>query len=535
MRTNHPGHRRSLHGAVVIVGLAFAAACASGGGPDEERWAVVQGYLDEQAAWEERAGDIRSILLTGSGPLEERMREAEEAHGAMPDATAAVDAARAIVAAGGPRTVEAAEFLIERWRNPAAVRPEMETAAVEAGPAAAAAGAMLRSSEDPTWVALIAHVGPDWSVVQEYVDDRSEWWRRVSEAAGDGARDGAPRESATRPSAIRAVAAARAILAAGGGHARTVEAAEFLSSEDWSTGPGDDRHLVAGARALLEHAPDFDGWPDVLRALDRGRYGGDSEPIGAFLEEVAESAQDPELRAGARYYVASGLMRRINDPFQALPDDWAALRERALAAATGLSAGVEGVPFAANGGTPQAARTFGEAEAELVASIRYATVGGTLPELTGRRLDGREEPLSAYRGRVLLIDFWATWCVPCIVALPELRALVAHLPADRFALLAVSVDEELAVVTDLMEREPMPWYNWHVGLGSDVERGLAVRGFPTYVLVDQEGVILANGFGPLPRLRCMAERAVAGEDPHGCTPADWMPGLARTEEAGEAG
>ena len=533
MRTNDPGRRRSLYGAVAIVGLAFTTACGSlVDAPDEERWDVVQDYLDRQAAWEERAGDIRSLLLTGTGSLEERVRGAEDEHGVMPDATAAVEAARAIVAGGGPRTVEAAEFLIERWRNPAAVGTEMENATAETGPDAAAVGARLRTSEDPTWAALIAHVGPDWSLVRAYMDERSEWWRRVSEDAGDGA----PGEPAgDRPSPIRAVAAARAILDAGGEHEQTVEAAEFLSSEDWSTGPGDERHLVAGARALLEHAPDFDGWLDVLRALDRGRYGGDSEPIAAFLEEVAAGAQDPVARAGARYYVASGLMRRINDPFQALPDDWAALRERALAAATGLSAGLEEEPFAANvGGTPRAARTFAEAEADLVASIRHATVGGTLPELTGRRLDGREERLSAYRGRVLLIDFWATWCVPCIVALPELRALVADLPADQFALLAVSVDEELAVVTDLMETEPMPWYNWHVGLGSAIERSLAVRGFPTYVLVDREGVILSNGFGPLPRLRCMAERAVAGEDPYGCTPADWMPGFP-TEPAGAEG
>ena len=98
MRTNQPGHRRSRHGAVVIVGLAFAAACGSLGGPDEERWAVVRDYLDRQAAWEERAGDVRSILMTGTGSLEERMRGAEETHGVMPDATAAVEAARAIVA-----------------------------------------------------------------------------------------------------------------------------------------------------------------------------------------------------------------------------------------------------------------------------------------------------------------------------------------------------------------------------------------------------------------------------------------------------
>ena len=71
----------------------------------------------------------------------------------------------------------------------------------------------------------------------------------------------------------------------------------------------------------------------------------------------------------------------------------------------------------------------------------------------------------------------------------------------------------------------MPWASWHAGLQSDVERRLAVRAFPTYLLADEEGVILASGLEPLPRLRCMAERAVAGGDPYSCTPADWMPGF----------
>lgn len=84
-------------------------------------------------------------------------------------------------------------------------------------------------------------------------------------------------------------------------------------------------------------------------------------------------------------------------------------------------------------------------------------------ERMGRRLDGTEEPLSAYSARVLVIDFWATWCVACIDALPELREMVADLPVDRFALLAISVDEELETVTEFMEREAMPWRNWHRG------------------------------------------------------------------------
>ena len=135
-----------------------------------------------------------------------------------------------------------------------------------------------------------------------------------------------------------------------------------------------------------------------------------------------------------------------------------------------------GNPMRRDGGA--SSRTFAQAEADLIATIRHATVGGTLPEWTGRRVDGREEPLSAYRGRVLLLDFWATWCVPCIDVLPELRQLVADLPADRFALLAISVDEDLTTVTEFMTDEPMPWENWHVGVSSELERMLDVRGFP---------------------------------------------------------
>ena len=58
-----------------------------------------------------------------------------------------------------------------------------------------------------------------------------------------------------------------------------------------------------------------------------------------------------------------------------------------------------------------------------------------------------------------------------------------------------SVDEDLETVAAFREREPMPWTNWHVGIDSDLARAWAVRGFPTYVLVDDQGVILARGNG----------------------------------------
>ena len=307
------------------------------------------------------------------------------------------------------------------------------------------------------------------------------------------------------------------------------------SIEECERAAGQDaRRLADCVRSLL---PDVT--PLVLNMLDSRRLfhrNGESQrpAIDALIEGVASEAKDPVLRAAARYYVAAGLMRSANATWTepqnrnarppsvlsgALRRAYAARsaearrraleaatgspaasstgttgtdapRQAALEAATGLSAGVEAVAFPGWGhpGGP----TFAEAEADLIRSIRHGTVGATLPEVTGRRLDGVEESLSDYRGRVVLLDFWATWCEPCVGALPELRDLVAELPADRFALVAISVDDEVATVTRFMEDEPMPWTNWHAGRGSAIERLLHVRGYPTYVLVDQHGKILAR-------------------------------------------
>ncbi|MCY4122473.1 MAG: TlpA disulfide reductase family protein [Acidobacteria bacterium] len=526
-----PRDRRTVEGVwVTMILLLTVSACGGTDSPHPERtsadnaqWAVVQEYLDLQAAWEEQAG-----VMTGDGTVEEHLQRAEEEHGQLPDATAALAAARQLVVAGGPYTIEAAEFLIARSARPIAkidpLRHErLEELIAEVGPAEAFAA--LHAAEEVMWEALIAKIDPDWSVVQHYLDEPNAWVERIRAAAPEG---GGPPSMQERPSVVRAVAAARAILNAEGMHAKTVEAAEFLVDHAWDV-PRGDWHGAVGARALATHAPpDYERWPRVLAALDMAPRPSGTwvpvSPVDEFFAEMASNADHPVLRAAAQYHLASGLMREAKRSMMSSSEqDHAARRERALDQAKGLSAGVENETFddSMRRWGDETPRTFAQAEADLIASIEHATVGSTLPEWTGRRLDGTEEPLSAYRGRVLLIDFWATWCVPCIDALQELREMVADLPADRFALLAVSVDEELETVTEFMEREAMPWYNWHLGRSSDLERILDVRGFPTYLLTDENGRVLSNGDNSLAELRCMAERAVAGEAPD-CPAAEWL-------------
>ena len=533
---------RSLVACAFGVAVAIPGQWAFGQNPapdaaEETRWTAVQEYLRERNAWSRRTGIPLGAPPVGPG----RGTGTEPA----PDPTPAVDAAREIVAAGGARTVEAAVFLIDTSRErhmvgAAEMARMLERSAADerAGqespdPRPSVSGEPLnRFGEDATWEALIAHMGPDWAVVETFLDEREAFRpaRRQVFTGQDEAAVQAFRRERRPPSAIAGVAAARAILDAGG-HEKALQAAEFLVDHAFET-PDAHPHLLAGVRWLVEHAPDFEDWPGALRAVDRARgvrITGEPGPLETLLEELAAGADDPELRAAARFYVASGLMQSANAALG--PEDQVERRERALGMATGLSAGVEDVAFgnqdrlapspASPRGEPSP-RTLAQAEADLVLRIRHATAGGTLPDLTGRRLDGVEERLSAYRGRIVLIDFWATWCPPCVDALPELRKLVADLPADRFTLLAISLDEDLDTVLDFLEAEPMPWHNWHAGVGSDLERTLAARGVvPSYVLADEQGVILAHGFGPLPRFRCMAERAVAGEDPT-CLPTEWL-------------
>lgn len=350
------------------------------------------------------------------------------------------------------------------------------------------------SNADERLAALVAEVGPDWEVVTDYMSRQREWMQRRLNSLGaekDAASSADAAESFGPPDVERAAAAAIAILEEGGTHERWVDAAQFLTNQAAMTAKGDE-YAYRGAKALLEDAPDFGAWGMTLsrmNAFRRFREDGESSrpAIDRFFEELASGAENPVLRATGRYYLARGRMASVNARGLS-PEEREARRQAALDAATGLSAGVvdENLLFGMGAGT------FADAEADLIRSIRHATVGSVVPALTGSRMDGVEESLSDYRGRVVLLDFWATWCKPCIAALPELRRLVEDLPADRFVLLAVSVDAQLETATEFMKEEPMPWANWHVGMTSELTKVLDVSSFPTYILLDEQGRILAR-------------------------------------------
>lgn len=123
-------------------------------------------------------------------------------------------------------------------------------------------------------------------------------------------------------------------------------------------------------------------------------------------------------------------------------------------------------------------------------ALENVTVGAVLPEATAQRIGGGQESLSDYHGNVLLLDFWATWCAPCIASLPEVEKL-QELLADRdFKVITISIDENVELVDQFMEeRMDLPYVNWFVGERSRLYDDWSIQGVPTYIAVDREGVV----------------------------------------------
>ena len=264
--------------------------------------------------------------------------------------------------------------------------------------------------------------------------------------------------------------------------------------------------MTTGALALLHHAPHHEDWPLLMWNIDFRVDPGEKENVDALFESMAKDSPNPVHRASARYFLASRNMRQVND-INTTPDDREQYREAAYAAARGLSAGVEEEPFKTR--RDRDPITLAEAEANLLNSFSFA-VGGSLPDVMASRLDGTEESYSAYAEQVVLLDFWATWCGPCVKSLPKLRELDESLPDERFEILSISVDENLDTVTEFQVDEPMPWANWHIGPKSDILKTWVVRGYPTYLLVDADGTVLARTHDLNDDLAALIERTVNG-------------------------
>ncbi|HEX9943600.1 MAG TPA: redoxin family protein [Thermoanaerobaculia bacterium] len=117
-----------------------------------------------------------------------------------------------------------------------------------------------------------------------------------------------------------------------------------------------------------------------------------------------------------------------------------------------------------------------------------------VPELALITLNGDTIHLRELTGKVVLLDFWATWCGPCRKSLPGLKTLQGILRNEPFQLISVSIDQDRRDLEKFVQRNRMDWAQiWDQKAA--VMRAFGVRAVPTYFLIDHQGRIVLQASG----------------------------------------
>ena len=339
---------------------------------------------------------------------------------------------------------------------------------------------------------------PDWAPVQAYIDVDTVWHEidddiRASDAPKEEKDRRREEERGPHPEILDAQAAATAIVKVPG-HEKLRDAAMFLIEETRGT-KGGVRSMLLGLETMASQPEGFEDWQIALFNLDFGAPIGWFPDVDEFFNNYAgNTPDDPLVRATAKFYAASRQLR-IANAVDTPPADRPGHRLRGIELATALSKGVEDEKLVKRRRTTEDGKPFqtmAEAEADLLYNLNFLTVGNKIPDVTGVRLDGVEETIADFEGQAVLLDFWATWCGPCIASIPKMVELDEGLPENEFEILSISVDEEVDTVTEFQAEKPMDWANWHVGPKAELLQTWAVRGYPTYILVDHDGTIIAR-------------------------------------------
>ncbi len=117
------------------------------------------------------------------------------------------------------------------------------------------------------------------------------------------------------------------------------------------------------------------------------------------------------------------------------------------------------------------------------------------PPLELTDLDGKTHNIKDYRGKVVIIDFWATWCGPCRASTPYLLEVYEKFKDKGLVIFGISLDTSRKELTDYLEEHKIPWPQYFDGLGwqNKIWQQIGGNAIPLIIVIDQQGIVRHSG------------------------------------------